>query len=161
MKLKFLHTHNYIITSLLKYRLYLGLKFMLLKYLNFNYFKGFRFKYSIFKLINLNILLKQSLKLIYDYHYLHNYIFFIGFPEKNYKSFCNIVEKSNNYFLFHKNWTTNLINNKVKLLENKKKKSLTAKNKTKLNILKSLFKNMQLKNKPNLIVFYNHNYKFY
>ena len=117
----------------------------------YNIIESYLFKYQnnitpIFpKKTKVILHLKQSLKIIYNFHHLKKKIWFVGFSDFSLPLVNNLTEHSNHLFLSKVNWVKGLIGNKK--------------------FVKSKFKNTQHPGKnhvfkqPDLLVIFNLDFK--
>lgn len=104
--------------------------------------------------------LKQALKIIYEYHINNRKILFVGFPRLKKKKFFNIIRSTNHYFIPQFVWVNGVLSNRFSISRFLNKRILNEVSNTEqlpfLQKLKNLFK---LKRKPDLIVLFNQNNK--
>jgi len=90
------------------------IKLYLLKYQTSHYFKNKKLitAFSKEKLTRLQIRLKKVLRVIYQYHYKHQTILFVGLPTVKHKKIYQILKLSKHYFIPKNIWINGLIRNK-------------------------------------------------
>lgn len=115
MKLKKKKKYNLININVLNTRVYLGLKKLSIFYLNSRYIQGFRNKFCIFELIQINIFLKKSLKIIYKNHISGKKILFIGFPINKFINYKFLFTQMGHYFIPQSSSKNNLLFNKNRI----------------------------------------------
>ena len=101
----------------------------------------------------LEIGFKKNLQIIFEYHINNKQILFIGFP-KIFKK--NIFKKTQHLFISDSIWLNGILSNKISIFRylNIKRLKQTKNKKFRFNNLSNLLK---LKNKPDLIVFFDQN----
>ena len=101
----------------------------------------------------LEIGFKKNLQIIFEYHINNKQILFIGFPTIFKK---NIFKKTQHLFISDSIWLNGILSNKISIFRylNIKRLKQTKNKKFRFNNLSNL---LELKNKPDLIVFFDQN----
>jgi len=94
--------------------------------------------------------LKQTLKIIYEYHINHCRILFVGFPFTSETSQLKFIHNINHSFISEKSWISGVFRNRFSILSYLK---FSQSQNTSKNIMSLL----SVKTKPHLVVLFNQN----
>ena len=151
--------NNFLLSDLIKSKVYLGLIKSMKDPAIFSYLLGIRHNFCIFDLNKTIKILKKILKIILKINQSKKTIFFIGFPESQKKIFKMLLKNKKHLYSFEESWVNGILTNGKDLFlykSNFLKNLELKKEKEKFFFYQKFGGLLNLTKKPDLIVIFNH-----
>lgn len=151
--------NNFLLSDLIKSKIYLGLNKSTKDPAIFSYLLGIRHNFCIFDLNKIIKNLKRALKIILKINQSKKTIFFVGFPDCQKKKIINILNTKKHYHSSDESWVNGILTNGKDLFSYKNNflKNLgLKKEKEKFFFYEKFGGLLNLNKKPDLIIIFDH-----
>jgi len=151
--------NNFLLSDLIKSKVYLGLNKSIKDPSIFSYLLGIRYNFCIFDLTKTIKNLKKALKIILKIHNSKKTIFFVGFPDHQKKIFIELLQNKKHVYSFEESWVNGILTNgkDLFLYKNNFLKNLELKKEREKFFFYEKFGGLlNLNKKPDLIVIFDH-----
>jgi len=151
--------NNFLLSDLIKSKIYLGLNKSTKDPAIFSYLLGIRHNFCIFDLNKTIKNLKRALKIILKIDQSKKTIFFVGFPDSQKKKIVNILNNKKHSHSFDESWVNGILTNGKDLFSYKNNflKNLRLKKEKEKTFFYEKFGGLlNLNKKPDLIIIFDH-----